>query len=43
MSWIIETDKHLEYDIDKHNSYWITGGTWYNTCNCKKSHGKVFE
>ena len=31
MSWIIETNKHLEYDMAKHNSYWITGGLWYNT------------
>ena len=43
ISWIIETNKHLEYDMDKHNSDCITGGTWYNTFLCKKLHGKVFE
>ena len=26
MSWIIETHEQLEYDMDKHNPYWITGG-----------------
>ena len=29
--------------MDKHNSDWMTGGTWYNTCICKKIHGNVFE
>ena len=43
MSWIIITNKHLEYDMNKHNQDSITGGTWYNTSNCKKLHGKVFE
>ena len=43
MSWIIKTNKHLEYDMDKHNSYCITGGPWYSTFICKKMHGKVFE
>ena len=23
MPWIIETNQQLEYDIDKHNQYWI--------------------
>ena len=43
MLWIIETDQHLEYDMDKHNSYWMTGGPWYNTYICKKLNGNVFE
>ena len=43
ISWIIETNKYLEYDMDKHNSDWIAGGPWYNTFICKKLHGKVFE
>ena len=29
--WIIETHEQLRYDMDKHNSYWMTGGPWYNT------------
>ena len=43
MSWIIETHEQLKYDLDKHNSDWMTGGTWYNTYICKKLHGNVFE
>ena len=43
MSWIIETNLHLEYDIDKHNPDWITCGPWYNTSTCKKIHGIAFE
>ena len=34
MSWIIETNKQLEYDMDKNNPYWVTGGPWYNTYTC---------
>ena len=29
--------------MDKHNSYWMTGGPWYNTYICKKIHGNIFE
>ena len=43
MLWIIETREKLQYDIDKHNSEWMTGGSWYNTSICKKLHVKVFE
>ena len=43
MSWIIETNKHLEYDIDKHNPDCITSGPWYNTYVCKKIHETMFE
>ena len=43
MLWIIETHEKLQYDMDKHNSEWVTGGPWYNTSICKKLHGKVFE
>ena len=35
ISWIIETDEQLKYDKDKHNPYWITGGTCHNTTICK--------
>ena len=35
MSQIIGTNKKLEYDMDKHNSDWVTGGPWYNTYICK--------
>ena len=43
MLWIIETHEQLQYDMDKHNSEWMTVGPWYNTCICKKLHGNVFE
>ena len=43
MLWIIETHEQLKYDMDKHNSEWMTGVPWYNTSICKKLHGKVFE
>ena len=43
MLWIIEAHKKLKYDMDKNNSEWIVGGTWYNTYICKKLHVKVFE
>ena len=43
MSWIIETNQKLKYDIDKHNLDWTTRGLWYNTSICKKLHGTVFE
>ena len=35
MLWIIETHKQLKYDMDKHNSDWMTGGPCYNTYICK--------
>ena len=43
MLWIIETHEKLQYDMEKHNSEWMTGGPCYNTYICKKLHGKVFE
>ena len=36
-------DEKLKYDLNKHNSECMTGGSWYNTSICKKLHGKVFE
>ena len=43
MLCIIETHEKLQYDMDKHNSDWMTGGTWYNTSICNKLHGNLFE
>ena len=43
MLWIIETHDQLQYDIDKKNSKWMTGGIWYNTYICKNLHGKEFK
>ena len=42
MLWIIETNQHLEYDTDKNNSDWMTGGPWYNISIFEKLHGTVF-
>ena len=42
MIWIIETHEQLQYYMDIHNSYWMTGGPWYNTSIHKKLHGNVF-
>ena len=38
ISWIIKTDQHLEYDMDKHNQNWMTDGPWYSTYICEKLH-----
>ena len=35
MSWIIEKNQQLEYEIDKHDPDLITGGPQYNTFICK--------
>ena len=33
----------MEYDMDKHDTDWITGGPLYNTFIFKNVHGRVFE
>ena len=43
MIWIIENNKDLKYDMDILNSYYMTGGQWYNTSIFKKLHSKLFE
>ena len=43
MLCIIETHEHSQYDMDKHNSGWMSGGFWYNISIGKKSHGNVIE
>ena len=43
MLCIIENHDKLNYDMDIKNSYWLTGGPWYNTYICNKLHGKLFE
>ena len=40
--WIIKTNQRFKYDMDKHNSDYITGGPWYNTSNCKEVYGNLF-
>ena len=41
--WIVETHEQLQYNLDKNNYEWMTGGTWYNTSICKKLYGNVLE
>ena len=43
MLLLIETHEQLQYDMDKQNSEWMTGGPWYNTSICNKLNGIVFE
>ena len=43
LSWIIESNQQLEYDIDKHNPYWLTNDPSYNISICTKLHGTVFK
>ena len=43
MLWIIETHDKLQYDMDKHNSEWMTGGPWYNTYICRKLYGNCLR
>ena len=43
MLWIIEAEKHLEYDMDKDNSDQMTGDPWYNTSICKNYMENCFN
>ena len=43
MLWIIEAHEKLQYDMDKHDSDWMTSGTWYDTSDWKKLYGNLFE
>ena len=43
MIWMIENHEDLKYDMEIQNSYWRTGGPWYNTYMCKKLNGQLFE
>ena len=43
MSWMIETNQKLKYDIEKHNLDWIAGGPYYNTSTSEIFHGAVLE
>ena len=43
MLWIIEAHEYLQYDMDKNNSEWMTGGPQYNTYIFKKLHEDIFE
>ena len=43
ISWIIDKNEQLEYDIGKYNPDLITNIPWYNTYSCTKLRGTVFD
>ena len=43
ISYRIEINQQLKYDIDKHNLYWITCGPWYNIYICKNYMEKCLK
>ena len=43
MVWIFKNYEELKYNMYILNSYWLTGGTWYNTYIGKKLHGNLFK
>ena len=44
MSWIISTNKEMEYEINKTNHQdWLNKGHWYNISICLNFHGSMFE
>ena len=44
MSWIISYNEEMKYEMDKNNHQdWLNNGPWYNTSNCLRLHGSMFE
>ena len=43
LSWIIESNQKLEYNIGEHNPDWLINSPWYNTHIWTKLHGTVLE
>ena len=44
MSWIIRSNKEMNYEIDENNHQnLLNKGPWYNTSICSKLHGSRFE
>ena len=45
MSWIIRSNKEMEYEIKTKNNHldWQNKGLWYNKNICYKLHGIKFE
>ena len=43
MLWVIKTNQHFEYYMDKHDSDWIKGCPWYNTYICKNYTEKCLK
>ena len=41
--WIISWNKHIKYEIEENNPFWLNIGPWYNTDICSKLHGTVFK
>ena len=44
MSWIISSNKEMEYGMDENNHQnWLNRGPWYNISLCLKLHGSRFK
>ena len=43
LSWIIENNKHINFEMGVQDSQCMDKGTWYNTIICTKLNGKIFE
>ena len=44
MSWIISSNKEMNYEIDENNHQgWWNKGPWYNTSICLKFNGSMLE
>ena len=41
--WIIESNKHLKFDMEVQGSQWIDKGPWYNTKICTKLNVQSFK
>ena len=43
LSWIISSNKKVEYDTEENNPDWLNKVPCYNTVVCSKLHGTFFE
>ena len=43
LSWIIDSNQQLEYDMDQNNLDWSKNVSWYNTSICAKLHDQRLE
>ena len=43
LSWIIENNKHIKFEMNVEDSQFMDKVSWYNTNICKKLNGQSFE
>ena len=43
VSWIIQSNKNISFDFQKHCPSWIINGPWYNTIIFSQLYGLVFD